>query len=151
MTTAVILGTQSNVWAALALPNPPSGAVPFVFSDNTTIAIASNDFNFDSNNARLTVTNGIEQTHGDITSIPGSTGTINNSCGRFSLGAGQNTFTLNNSLAAVGDIVLTQIEAFDSTFISAIAVVSLAGIITVSANAAATGNTPVAFQLMKVR
>lgn len=151
MTVQVILGTQSNVWAALALPNPPAGAVPFVFTDNTTIACAALDFNFDAAEARLTITNGIEQTYADISSVPGIAGVINNSCGRFAVAAASAVFTLSNSLAEVGDIVLTQQETFDSTWITATAVVTLAGVITVSSSAPATGNTNITFQLMKVR
>lgn len=147
---AVILGTQSSVWAALALPSPPSGAIPYVYSDNTTIAVDVSNVKYDATNLRLVVTNGIQQTYADITAAPGIIGTINNSCGRFRITAANSVFTLTNTLAAVGDIVLVSLETADATLTRMIAVAA-AGSILFTGNAAATAAVTISFQLVKVR
>lgn len=147
---AVVLGTQSTVWAQLAVPQSAQGSLPFVFTDGVTIATDVANLEYDQTNLRLVVTNGLEQTHGDISAIPGAAGVVNNSSGRFSISTGTTVFVLTNTLAAAGDIVLFTKETLDATLTSLKAVAG-AGIITFTGNAPATGNTTIAFVLQKVR
>lgn len=51
--TTIILGASSSIWTQLTLPNPPAGSVPFVYTDNTTIAADPTNFNYDSSSAYL--------------------------------------------------------------------------------------------------
>lgn len=147
---AAVLGTQSTVWAQLAAPVSAEGSIPYVFEDGVTIATDVANLEYDQDNLRLVATNGLEQTHSDITAAPGAAGTINNSAGRFTISAGTTVFTLTNTLAAVGDIILTSKESLDAT-LTRIQAIAGAGIITFTGNAPATGNTTIAFILQKVR
>lgn len=148
---AIILGAQSNVWTQLTLPNPPSGAVPFVFTDNTTIAADPSNFNYSSVTQNLTVTNGLLVTHGDTTAVPAAVITQNFIAGRFKVPAGVTTVTINCNLAAVGDIVNVNFETTDTTFTRAAAWVSAAGVIMVTGNGAATATPVLTFTIIKVR
>lgn len=147
---AAVLGTQSTVWAQLTAPVSPVGSIPYVYADAATIATDVSNLQWDATNLRLISTNGLEQTYSDISTTPAAAGTINNSAGRFAFSAATTIFTLTNTLAAVGDIVLFSLETADATLTRLIAVAG-AGFITFTGNAAATGITKVTFALQKVR
>jgi hypothetical protein len=146
--TTIILGAQSNVWTQLTLPNPPSGAVPFVWTDNASISAAPLDFNYDYVSGVLKVVNGLKLALVDTTLTPVAAVTINHAAGRIQIAAGQTVVTVTNTLAAVGDIVIGVVETWDATLIRVKAIAG-AGTITVTGNAAATAATNISFVLIK--
>lgn len=145
---AIILGAQSNVWTQLTLPNPPSGSVPFVFTDNVTISCDVTNFSYDLTNFRLLIANGLKIAYTDTSAVPGAA-TINKSAGRVKIAAGQTVLVVTNSLVAAGDIVDVNIETLDATFNRVISIAS-AGMITITGNAAATAAVTMSFILNKV-
>lgn len=120
----IILGAQSNVWTQLTLPNPPAGSVPFVWTDGTTIAADPLNFNYDSVNSILNVTNGIAVNIIGALNPPlpggGTQVVANGVAGRAILLAGVTNLTVNSSSYKTGDIVIAQLETVDATAVSLI-------------------------------
>lgn len=137
----IILGAQSNVWTQLTLPNPPSGAVPFVWTDNTTIAADPVNFNYDSVGQVLTVTNGLKIKHTDNTGTPGApVVTANTPSGVVEFITSQTSIVILNSLVAAGDIVIVQANSVDAG-VAEIATNTATGQIGITLSGTVTGPT----------
>ena len=151
------MSNPSTIWAQLAIPNPPIGGVPFVFTDNATIVTDTVNFNYTQlgaslsgtlQNYQLTVYGGFRIAYSDTTSIPGAA-TINKPAGRVKIAAGASTVVVTNAYCFASSIVQVQLEAADATLTRAI-VTPANGSFTITGNAAATTATQVTFVVTNV-
>lgn len=121
------MANPSTIWAQLAMPNPPAGSIPFVLSDGATIGTDVLNFNYDSINKLLSVSNGLEVNSLFTQVGVASPVTINYPAGEFTIKAGTLTTTVMNNRVTSGTIVLLQRRNSDATLGSLIVDTSTPG------------------------
>lgn len=147
-------GAQSTVWTQLSSPNSPAGSIPFVGQDNVTIKTDVLNLKYTEEGSvltgsfepkQLTVDGGFRICYDDQSTVVTPTSVIiNKPSGRFLIPAGAATYRVNNTYCNPGAIILFQIETNDATLNALFPVIGN-GTFVVNGNAAATGNTRVAF------
>lgn len=141
------MSNPSLIWGQLSMPNPPAGSIPFVAADNASIITDVLNFKYDLTNKRLTVAGGLVVGFTDTSVSPGGA-TANTISGRSSIGAGQSSIVIANSLVALGDIVNVTLETADATLIRIVAITGV-GSITITGNAAATATSVLSWLITK--
>lgn len=159
------MGNPSTVWADLALPNPPVGSIPFVYTDGASIVTDVIDFFFQSLTApvpvvsnvallgilpaQLTILNGIRKAYSDTTGVPGAA-VINKTAGRVKFAAGQTTLVVTCNCCTATSIISAQLEgAFDATA-KKINVTPGVGTFTLTLDAACTAAVTATFNITSV-
>lgn len=129
------------------MPNPPAGSIPFVASDNASIITDVLNFNYEATNKRLTIAGGLIVGFTDTSASPGGA-MANTISGRSSIGSGQSSIVITNSLVALGDIVSATLETADATLTRIVAVAGT-GNITFTGNAVATATSVLSWLITK--
>lgn len=152
------MANPSTIWTQLAIPNPASGSLPFVDTDNASIITDVLNFYYTSSKVtpltgsqlafQLSVLNGVRQAYTDTSAVPGAA-TINKSAGRVAIAAGQSSVVVTSANCFATSIVMLQLETNDATLNRVIAVPA-AGSFTITGNANATGNTKVSYTITNV-
>src|SRR6185503_9787324 len=101
---------SSAIWAQLATPGLAAGCIPYVYTDNATIVVDSQNFVWDQALFRLLVANGLAVNLVDKSTVPGAN-TVNRNMGRCAIAVGASSVVITNTMAAVGDVVLAQLES----------------------------------------
>lgn len=152
------MGNPSSFWTQLALPNPPSGSIPWVDSDNASISVDFQNFYysgpiadptvFSSTDPRastsifdsqLTVKNGVRRHYLDTSAAPGNA-VANATAGRSAFAAGASVVTITDSYVTATSLIDAQLETADAT-LNRLIVTPGPGSFTVTGNANATGIT----------
>lgn len=152
------MSNPSTIWTQLALPNPPSGSLPFVAADNATIVIDNLNYFYSGSlaaptitsstdsragasvfDSQVTVKNGVRQHYVDSSGVPGNA-VANSTAGRAAFAAGTNSVTITNSYVTVTSLVDVQLETADAT-LNRVTVTPANGSVTITGNANATGIT----------
>jgi hypothetical protein len=139
--------SSSNVWVALASPNSPVGAVPYINSDQEPDVDVLNLF-YDSVQKMLRVLNGVSF---DFTlTAPGTTGaqTIQKPCGFVNFAAAAQTLVVTNYLVDGNSLIIPVVLTDDATAKSCIISAQSVGSFTLKLNAAATAETKVGFLML---
>lgn len=153
------MSNPSTIWSQLALPNPPVGSIPFVFTDGATIVTDVVNFFYTQagvtlagtlQNSQLTVAGGLRESYTDTTTTPGAV-TVNKPAGRSKIAAGQSTLVVTCAFCFLSSIVGINIEggAFDATA-TRFQVTPGAGSFTVTFNAAATAAVTFSWDILNV-
>lgn len=154
------MSNPSLVWAQLAIPNPPIGSVPFVYTDGATIItdvtqfkyIQTGDINIGTSGylaSQLLVANGLLVDYG--TAAVGSFPVINNIAGRLMIPAAASFAVVTNNKVFATSIIIAVIEgAIDATATRVQVTAQSNGSFTLTTNAAATGNLAVSFIIINV-
>lgn len=147
------MSNPSTIWTSLSLPLSPSGAIPFVDTDQVSIITDVGNLKYSSGSStadgagvlpyQLKVTNGLRLGYAASASV-GTPVAINSITGRFTIGAGNATKVITNTLVVTTSVVQFQLENNDATLTRVIATIAN-GQFTVTGNAAATGNVVVSF------
>lgn len=142
------MANPSTIWGSLATPNPASGSVPFIASDNATIITDVINFAYDQINKQLIVTNGISPDVQLNQAGMASPVTVNHVAGRVSMAAGSNTILINNSLVTVNSIIFIQQRALDATATQFRIAGQGAGVFSITANTNATAQIIIDFMII---
>jgi len=142
----------SNVWAALALPYPPIGSIPFVDSDGQSIRTDVQHFLYTylgSENAtdgtkpyQLTAFGGLRIGYTDAFAIVG-TPTINKPSGRVKIPTGFSTVQVICSYSRADSVILVFAEFPDT--LNRLTVVASLGSFIINGNVAASTDLPIKF------
>lgn len=154
------MSNPSLVWASLAVPNPASGGVTFVDTDNATAIIDVVNFKYTKLGAstigtgsampyQLTAAGGLLVGYGDTTNTPSITVTLHKPAGRVTMPSGSANLLITNKYAFITSIILLQIEDANSTM-TRIYPATLQGAFEVVGNAAASGNMDFSFVIINV-
>lgn len=136
---------SSTIWAALATPNPASGSIPFVDTDNASITTDVLNLSYSKATQDITITNGMVPD--SFVNTGASPVTLNHTAGVVALAAGTSTVVVNNNLIRVGALVFLQRRTNDATAIS-LAVTIGTSSFTITSNANATGAVNINFLLV---
>lgn len=159
------MGNPSAIWSQLSLPNPPSGSVPYVDSDNASIIVDSLNYFYSGNladptifsstdsrfgtggifDAQLTVKNGIRRHYIDSSAVPGNA-IINATAGRAAFAIGTGAVVITDSYVTATSLIDVQLETADAT-LQRVTVTPAAGSFTVTGNANATAITKFNFKV----
>jgi len=136
---------MTTVWADLASPDAPTGAVPYIDEDQEPAVDVLNLF-YDSVQKMLSVKNGIAVDYTHASSAGAQT--INKAAGSVKFAAAAQTLVVTNSLANVSSLILPSVLSDDTTAKSVVVSARAAGNFTLKLNAAATAETVVGFLLL---
>lgn len=161
------MSNPSSIWSQLSLPNPPSGSIPWVDSDNASIQIDFQNFFYSGPladptvvsttdpragssifDSQLTVRNGIRMHYLDQSGAPGNC-VINGAAGRAAFAAGTNQVVITDSYITSTSLVDVQLETADAT-LNRVTVTPANGSVTITGNANATGITKFNFNVINV-
>lgn len=149
----------SNIWAALALPFPPIGSIPFVDTDGASITTdilhffytsATQGTVFNKYPYQLTAWGGLRQGAVNLSNVFGTL-TINAPAGRVTMPAGNFTLTVRCSYVKFGStIILPTMRALDNTMTRLIVQTIAEGQFLLLGNAPATANVDIDFIIFNV-
>jgi hypothetical protein len=144
-TSQLLIGGASTIWTQLSLPNPPAGGIPFVYTDNASIAIDIANLFYDQVLLQL-FTNALAMPY-TASAVNGAV-TINSSMGTVNFGAGTKTLVLTNSVITATSIVLAMLTTVDATALYVSNCITIVGQTTINLNANATGVVAVDFVVL---
>lgn len=151
------MSNPSTIWSTLALPNPASGSIPFVDTDNATLITDVVDFAFEKAGIthtsskvdnQITVANGTRKAYSDTTSVPGNA-TINKTAGRVRIATGASGVIVTCSAAFITSIINLQLENNDANLVR-VWVTPGNGTFTITGNANAAAPVNVTFNITNV-
>lgn len=154
------MSNPSTIWSQLSLPLSPIGSLPFVDIDGVSIITDVLNFFYTSGTAtisqvgqlanQITVKNGMRIKLTDISAVPGN-GVIATIAGRAAfIAGGAAAVVISGTPAVVGDIINVHKEFVDATLLTFVATVTAPGVITFTANAAATAKAVFSYSIQKV-
>ena len=154
-----MVANPSTVWTQLSVPNPASGSVPFIDTDNATpitdvlnFAYTSTSFSLPQDTrlaGQLTISAGLRVDFTDTSAVPSTVGAMNKIAGRIAIPAGQQAVTITNTFCFLSSLVQVQLENNDTT-LTHVSVSPANGSFTVTGNAAATGIVKMNFNIINV-
>jgi hypothetical protein len=138
---------MSTIWVALADPNLPQGAIPYIDTDSVPDIDVLNLF-YDSVNKRMQVKNGIAFDY--TRSSAAGPQTINKVAGTVKIAIAGQTVVLTNSQIDVNSLIIPFLLSDDTTSKSVVVSAQAAGSCTFKLDAAATAEVVIGFLVLPV-
>lgn len=138
---------MSNIWVALAAPNLPQGAIPYIDTDSVPDIDVLNLF-YDSVNKMLQAKNGFGVDY--TRSSAAGAQTINKVAGTVKIAAAGQTVVLTSDKIDANALIIPFLLSDDTTAKSVVVSAQAAGSCTFKLNAAATAETVIGFFILPV-